>query len=237
MTFPNNYSNHKVLVNRKKEPKELSAGQQKRREVPINPGRNRENCEAVETLMEASPKANELFGKPGMDCNEENVACEKGAADMIGKNDENIENPDIASSDKTEGIEEIEEDDLIFLPLRRKAALPDGKYHAVIKEIIAETRVGVYGKFISIRMKFEICHDEKRITINFLTHKDSKPTGKLFKIIKSILGEVPSNGLDLRTLKGKEVLVELGHRVDENGNTWEEVLNAEKYNANQPVHC
>ena len=227
----------KFFEDRAKKSKELYAEQNKKRAVPINLGRNIETHEEVELISKESPKANELFGNPGMDCNEENVACEKGDADMIGKNDENTENPDIASSDKTEGIEEIEEDNLIFLPLRRKAALPAGKYHAVIKEIIAETRVGVYGKFISIRMKFEICHDEKRITINFLTHKDSKPTGKLFKIIKSILGEVPSNGLDLRTLKGKEVLVEVGHRVDENGNTWEEVLNAEKYNANQPVHC
>ena len=44
-----------------------------------------------------------------------------------------------------------------------------------------------------------------------------------------INGEVPCNGFDLRDLTDEEVEVEVGHRTDENGNTWEEVLSVEKY--------
>lgn len=226
MTFPNNYSNHKVLVNRKKELKELSAGQQKRREVPISPGRNRENCEAVETLMEASPKANELFGNPGMACNEENKAYEKSGDDMIEEND----NKSIEATAAAAGAEEDEEeDDLIFHPRHRQAALPAGKYHAVIKDITAESREGMYGTFKSIRIRFRIFHDEREVVVNFLAQKDLKPSGKLFKMLKMILGEAPSDGFNLRDLKGEKVVVEVGHRLDSNGDTWEEVLSAVKY--------
>ncbi|MPM83021.1 hypothetical protein SDC9_130084 [bioreactor metagenome] len=226
MTFPNNYSNHRLFENRTKKLKELSAGQQKRRAVPIKPVSNDENCEGVETLMEASPKANELFGNPGMACNEENKAYEKSGAEMIDENDdESVEEP--AADAGAE--EDEEEDDLIFHPMHRQAALPAGTYYAVIKEVTAESRVGMYGTFKSIRIRFQIFHDERQVVVNFLAQKDLKPSGKLFKMLKMILGEAPSDGFNLRDLKGEKVVVEVGHRLDSNGDIWEEVLSAEKY--------
>jgi len=231
MTFPNQGSSQTFFKNRVKKREELPADRQRTQKIVIRKttGNNTENNGGLDTMKETQ-ELNRLFKDSDMDCNEENVASENNDLNMIAKNDESIKNPDIALSAETE--ETVEADLLMFQPLRRKAALPDGKYHAVIKEITAESREGVYGKFVSIRIKFEICYEEKRIVINLLTHKDSKPTGKLFKVIKMVLGEVPSNGFDLRNLKGKEVWVEVGHRVDENGNTWEEVLSAEKFNAN-----
>ena len=229
MTFPNQGSSQTFFKNRVKKREELPADRQRTQKIVIRKtAGNTENNGGLDTMKETQ-ELNRLFKDSDMDCNEENVACEKGDADMIGKNDENIENPDIASSDKTEAIEEIEEDDLIFHPLRRQAVLPVGKYHAVIKDITAESREGIYGSFVSIRIKFEVCYDGKQVVINFLTHKDLKPSGKLFKMIRMILGEVPSDGFNLRTLKGKEVVVEVGHRLDANGDTWEDVLSAEKF--------
>lgn len=169
---------------------------------------------------------NELFGDPGIDCNEKNVAYEKRGAEMIDENDdESVEEPAAAAGAE----EDEEEDDLIFHPTHRQAALPAGTYYAVIKEVTAESRVGMYGTFKSIRIRFQIFHDERQVVVNFLAQKDLKPSGKLFKMLKMILGEAPSDGFNLRDLKGEKVVVEVGHRLDSNGDIWEEVLSAEKY--------
>ena len=230
MTFPNQGLGQNYFKNRVKKRQELPADSQITRKIviPKIAGNNSENNGGLDTMKETT-ELNVLFKDSGMACNEENGAGEKGDADMIAKNDESIKNPDIASSAETEETEETEEDDLIFHPLRRQAVLPAGKHHAVIKEVTAESREGVYGQFTSIRIKFEVCYDEKRVVINFLTHKDLKPSGRLFKMIRMILGEVPSDGFNLRNLKGKEVVVEVGHRLDANGDTWEDILSAEKF--------
>ena len=232
MTFPNQGSSQTFFKNRVKKREELPADRQRTQKIVIRKtAGNTENNGGLDTMKETQ-ELNRLFKDSDMDCNEENVACGKGDADMIGKNDDNIENPDTASSDKTEGIEEIEEieeDDLIFHPLRRQAVLPVGKYHAVIKDITAESREGMYGTFKSIRIRFQIFHDERQVVVNFLAQKDLKPSGKLFKMLKMILGEAPSDGFNLRDLKGEKVVVEVGHRLDSNGDTWEEVLSAVKY--------
>jgi len=143
------------------------------------------------------------------------------------------EKTDIENKENTVSVNELDKksdaDSLFeFEPMKRRAELPEGQYKAVIQEICAEEKLGIYGKFISIKIKFNIKYNENEIFINLLTSKDSKPSGKLFQTLKMILGEEPSAGFDLRTLKGQEVLVDVGHRIDKYGNTWEDVLKAEK---------
>lgn len=142
---------------------------------------------------------------------------------------ENQQDTGITESHLSPESETPEEELFRFYSVPRQAKLPKGKYCAMIKEVTVAPKVGVYGKFIGVRIKFSIQYDHKSIIVSLLTYKDMLPTSKLSQLVKVINGEVPCNGFDLRDLTDEEVEVEVGHRTDENGNTWEEVLSVEKY--------
>lgn len=120
---------------------------------------------------------------------------------------------------------DAEEDDLLTLKHnKRKPKLSEDEYMARIGKITAEKKKGDDGEpWVKVTLPFEVKTASGVVTVPFRASMSLSPKGRLYPIVKGILGSAPEEGLNLRELQGKQVKVKIGHYVDDRGSVWEEV--------------
>mgnify|MGYP003590147886 FL=1 len=125
---------------------------------------------------------------------------------------------------------DTEEEDLLILKVfKRTPKLPKGVYPALIGPITAKKEIGDNGKpWTKVTISFEVKSAAGIVTVPFIAGMSFNPAGRFYPIIKGVLGAEPKEGLDLRKLQGRQVKVTIDHRVDERGNTWEEIKSAKR---------
>lgn len=132
-----------------------------------------------------------------------------------------------------EELEDLEEPDTDLLTVhykKREAQLDEGVYTAIVGEVIATRVEGPYGKYIRVMIPFRVTNPDtgKAVTARFVGNRSLDPAGRLYQIIKGILGTPPPDYFDLREITGKKVKVTIEHRIDDRGNVWENVTGARK---------
>lgn len=125
---------------------------------------------------------------------------------------------------------DAEEDDLLILKFnKRKPKLSEGEYMARVGRITAEKKKGQDGEpWVKVTLPFEVKNASGVVTVPFRASMSLSPKGRLYPIVKGILGRTPEEGLNMRELQGKRVKVEIGHYVDDHGSVWEEVISVKK---------
>lgn len=133
-----------------------------------------------------------------------------------------------------EGAEKVDEskfnkdDNLMIMgEVKREPRLEVDDYPSTVGRGINAKRepIGMYGPWVKITIPFNVKDpkNDEIVTVNFIANKSIDPKSRLYSILKGILGRTPEAGLNLRELEGKRVMVSIEHRVDENGNVWENV--------------
>lgn len=112
----------------------------------------------------------------------------------------------------------------------RGPRLPEGEYQAKVGRISAERMQGAYGEWIKITIPFIIFSEEilDNIAVCFRASKSLRPDGRMYPIVKGILGTEPESGFDFKRLEGKVVKVVLEHQADKYGDIWENVVSVKK---------
>ena len=140
--------------------------------------------------------------------------------------DDDIDSDGDAEEERSSEDEwDAEEDDLLILKHnKRKAKLNEDEYKARIGKITAERKKGDDGEpWVKVTLPFEVKTASGVVTVPFRASMSLSPKGRLYPIVKGILGRAPEEGLNLRELQGKQVKVKIGHYVDDRGSVWEEV--------------
>jgi hypothetical protein len=109
---------------------------------------------------------------------------------------------------------------------KRGPRLPEGEYPAIVGKISAERMQGAYGEWIKITIPFLIFSQEilDTIAVCFRASKSLKSDGRMYPIVKGILGAEPESRFDFKQLEGKAVKVVLEHNADQYGEVWENVV-------------
>lgn len=150
-------------------------------------------------------------------------------ADTFGDEFEAADTPDAADNEFESGTGEddweSEEDDLLVLRvIKREARLSKGEYPARIGTVAAEKMSGKDGSnWVKVTLPFEIRTTSGMVTVPFIASMSLSPKGRFYPVIKGILGHEPQVGINLRELQGVQVMVQIDHRVDDQGSVWEEV--------------
>lgn len=66
------------------------------------------------------------------------------------------------------------------------------------------------------------------IAVCFRASKSLRPDGRMYPIVKGILGVEPESGFDFKRLEGKVVKVVLEHEADKYGDIWENVVSVKR---------
>lgn len=131
-----------------------------------------------------------------------------------------------------EEVEEIEEDDDLLLveELKSSPTLSKGEYQAVVGKPLASREKGKYGTWIKIIIPFhvKVPHSHDLLEVRFIASKNMDEEGRLFPIVKGILGRKPEIGMNLKEIAGRTVNVIIDHYTDDKGKTWEQVVSARK---------
>jgi len=112
----------------------------------------------------------------------------------------------------------------------RGPRLSEGEYKAEVGKISAERMQGAYGEWIKITIPFIIFSEENmdNIVVCFRASKSLRPDGRMYPIVRGILGAEPEWGFDFKQLEGKVVKVVLEHEADQQGNIWENIVSVKK---------
>lgn len=113
---------------------------------------------------------------------------------------------------------------------KRGPRLPEGEHSAKVGKVSAERMQGAYGEWIKITIPFLIFSEEimDNIAVCFRASKNLRPDGRMYPIVKGILGAEPESGFDFKRLEGKVVKVVLEHEADQYGDIWENVVSVKK---------
>ncbi|GEM_PF-6382094 len=130
-------------------------------------------------------------------------------------------------------IKEIKEEDndlLILNSNQHEPVLNEGEYEAIVGRISAEEADGEFGPYVKVTIPFNIVNpvDGEAVTIRFMANRSMSRKGKLYPIVKGILGSIPPVAFNLRELEGKEVYVTIKHKSDNRGGIWENVVAARR---------
>lgn len=137
--------------------------------------------------------------------------------------------PNVEDRKKRRARQKAEDDELYtFSVTKRKPVLEVGKYLAEVGRPSAEKMGDSHKYWVRLTIPFKIKADSGSTTVLFMASKSLNRKGRLYPIIRGILGRHPSDGFDLRSLEGREVRVEVGHNEDEYGNVWEQILSVER---------
>ena len=151
--------------------------------------------------------------------------------DSNAGNDDEIDSDDDAEVEQSGDDEwDAEEDDLLILKFnKRKPKLSEGEYMARFGSITAERQKGTNDEtWVKVTLPFEVKNANDTVTVPFRASMNLSPKGRLYPIVKGILGRAPEEGLNMRELQGKRVKVEIGHYIDDHGSVWEEVKSIKK---------
>jgi len=148
------------------------------------------------------------------------------------KKDYEVDNfDDIEEVDEEpEDLDETDHDLFTVHYKKREAQLDEGVYTAIVGEVSATSVEGPYGKYIRVIIPFHVTNPDtgKTVTARFVGNRSFDPAGRLYPIIKGILGATPPESFDLREITGKKVKVTIEHRTDDHGNVWENITGARK---------
>ena len=120
-----------------------------------------------------------------------------------------------------------EEDDLLtFKDDARQPVLKEGEYLAKITNVTGKKRWNSDGsEWVNVKILFEIEHAGFRVEVPFWAGMSLSSSGRLYPIVKGILGMTPTPGMSLKMIEGRTTIVTIGHRKDEKSNIWEEIKN------------
>lgn len=163
---------------------------------------------------------------------EEEDASEEDDTDEVDAEEEDGED-DTDEEEEEDASEEDDDKDLFVCKAKtHEPELDIGKYPSTVGKVTAEKKnESKYNNpWVLVKIPFNIEHPEtgKKVTVTFSASKNLSPDGRLYPIVRGILGREPQDNFDIRTLEGMQALVTIEHRTDDSGNIWENVVEARK---------
>lgn len=122
--------------------------------------------------------------------------------------------------------DESEDENLLILedPAQYKVLEP-GEHPAVVGRPLATKEYGERGPWIKVTLPFHVENPETKtiVDVPFFASNSMRPSGRLYPVIKGILGHNPEGGTNLKDLTGREVYVTIAHKVDSSGAIWPQI--------------
>jgi hypothetical protein len=124
-------------------------------------------------------------------------------------------------------------DDSLYIAQRelRTAKLAEDHYLSTVSDVLAEKMPP--GNFstpwVRITIYFKICIDQSDnyVLARFISSNNLSSKGRMYPIVKGILGSEPGIDFNFKDLIGRRANVTIKHRTDEDGNVWDNVVEAD----------
>lgn len=108
----------------------------------------------------------------------------------------------------------------VHLQQPRQARLDQRWYDAVLDRISAEPKRSDKGPWVRLDFTAKVTHGGEDHYPRFICSNTLKSGSRLYGFLEGLLGEVPED-LDLASIQGMPVRVQIVHETDASGNVWD----------------